>query len=213
MPDDSLALVIYVSYEYLAVQQLGVLFLGLHGLFDELLYADVPEFRELPGAAAARLRIETVATGDSITVSVVQGVTQIAGSADPSLVGVASGLAALSGAGMLLLRLLHRAEDLRAKWLRNSRENDERELDLAGKRLDLLGKELQLSDRVAELARNREAILGDTLAVLAEQAPDRPSAQQEALAERLRPHLDAIAHLVYDDNISTVRVTVPRQAR
>jgi hypothetical protein len=209
--DDHSALTVYISYQYLAAQQLGTLLLELHGLFDELLYADTPEFRQLPSAPAARLRVESVVTGNSITISVVQGVTQMVGSADPTMVGVASGLATLSAAGMLLLRMLHRAEDLRAKWLRDSRENDRQRLELAGKKIDLLGKELQLSAHVAEAARNRQAIFADTVQVLAEQAPNRQPTQQEILAERLVPHLDAIAQVAYDENINTMRVTVPKQ--
>lgn len=213
MPDDPPVLTIYLGYEYLAVQQLGILLLELHGLFDELLYADAPVFRDLPSAPAARLRVETVVTGESITISVVQGVTQVVASADPSVVGIASGMAALSAAGMLLLRLLHRAEDLRAKWLRDSRENDRQHLELDGKRLELRSREMELNASMAESAQNRRAVLLDTLAVLAEQVPDRDPAQQEALAERLMPHLDAIAQIASDENIHTTRVTVPKQGR
>jgi hypothetical protein len=211
VPDDSPVLTIYVGYEYLAVQQLGILLLELHGLFDELLYADRPVFRELPSAPAARLRIETVMTGESITISLVQGVTQVVGSTDPSVVGIASGMAALSGAGMLLLRLLHRVEDLRAKWRRDNRENDRQQLELAEKRLELRSRELELNVRMADAAQNRQAVLLDTLAVLAELAPDRDPVQQEALAERLMPHLDALAQVASDQNIHTMRVTVPEQ--
>jgi len=213
VPDDSPVLTIYVSYEYLAVQQLGTLLLELDGLFDELLYADAPDLRELPSAPAARLRIQTVVTGESITVSVIQGVTQIAGSADPSMVGIASGMAALSAAGMLLLRLLHRAEDLRAKWLRDSRENDQQHLELARKRLELRGRELELNASMADAAQSRRSAFLVTLAVLAEQAPSRDPDQQEALAERLMPHLEAIARIAGDENIRTIRVTAPKPGR
>lgn len=211
MPDDSPVLTVYVGYQYLAAQQMGILLVELHGLFDELLYADRPIFRELPSAPAARLRIETVVTGESITISLVQGVTQLMGSADPSMVGIASGMAALSGVGMLLLRLLHRAEDLRAKWLRDSRENDRQQLELAEKRLDLRSRELELNARGADAAQSRRAALLDTLAVLNELAPGRDPDQQEALAERLMPHLDAVAQIASDENIHTMRVTVPKQ--
>lgn len=210
MADDLPALSLYLDYEYLAAQQFGDLLLGLHGVFDELLYADSPVLRHLPTAPAARLRIKTVETGSSITVYVIQGVTQMVGSADPSLVGVASGLTALAAAGTLIMRLLHRAEDLRAKWLRDNRANEQQQLDVAAKRLDVFSKELQLRE-LAGTKQNQQARLEDTLAVLAEQNPDRNPEQQSALAGRLTPHLDAIARIMYDDNIREMRVTLPRK--
>ncbi len=209
MADEMSALRIYIDYEYLAAQQLGELLLGVHGLFDDLLYADAPYLRELPSAPAARLRIETVETGGSITVSVVHGITQLVGSADPALVSVTSGLAALVATGSLVLRLLNRAEDLRAKWLRDHRIDEHHKLELADKQLDVIGKGLELR-ALAETAQSRQLSLEDTKAVLAEQAPNRPPDQQDALAERLKPHLDAIAQIIYDDNIRRVSITLPR---
>jgi hypothetical protein len=55
MPANASDLSVYLEYEYLAARQLGGLLLGLHGVYDELLYADAPFLRQLPTAPAARL--------------------------------------------------------------------------------------------------------------------------------------------------------------
>jgi hypothetical protein len=210
MPEEASALRIYIDYDYLAAQQLGDLLIGLHGLFDEILYADAPYLRQLPSAPAARLRIQRIDTGNSVTVYLMQGITQVVKSADPTLVSVTSGTAALAAAGTLILRLLRRAEDLRAKWQHDSRLDEQRKIELAGKRLDLAGKELELR-ALAESEQNRRMRLADAKAVLDQQTPNRDPQQQEVLAERLAPHLDAIAQLVYDENIRRIEVTLPHE--
>lgn len=209
VPDETSTLSIYIDYEYLAAQQFGELLIGLHGVFDEFLYADAPYLRQLPSAPAARLRIETVEIGNSLTVYLVHGITQLVGAADPALVRVASGMAALTATGALVIRLLRRAEDLRAKYMSDSRADERARLEIAEKRLDLAGKGLELRASAAEIEQIQQTRLADTKAVLAEQAPDRQPEQQDVLAVRLMPHLDAIARIMTDDNIRAMRITLP----
>lgn len=211
MPDDPPATTIYIGYEYLAAEQLGILLTELHRMFDKVLYADRPAFRTLPDAPEARLRIETVVTGDSITIAVVQGITQVIGSADPAMAGIVGGAAALYVVGRLLLGILNRIEALRARVLRDNRENDRGHLELDAKRLELLGQQQELTARPTAELDSPRADLSDMLVVLEAAAPDRSHARQLALAERLKPHLDAIAQIASDENIHIVRVTVPEQ--
>jgi hypothetical protein len=112
--------------------------------------------------------------------------------------------------GTLLLRLLSRAEDLRAKWRHDNRTDEYQKLELAEKRLDVIGRELELR-AFARTAENRQLRLEDTKAVIVEQIPNRPAEQQDALAEQLMPNLDAIAEVMCDDNIRRVRIALPRQ--
>lgn len=209
MPANASDLSVYLEYEYLAARQLGGLLLGLHGVYDELLYADAPFLRQLPTAPAARLRIDTVETGSSVTVYLAHGITQLTASADPSLVGLASGMAALTATGALILRILHRFEDLRAKVMRDSRENERAQIELADKRLDLAAKVLELSVSLGEVEQVKRAQLAEVKTVLAEQTPDRTPDQQDALAARLMPHLDAIAQVVSEESIRAVRIVLP----
>jgi hypothetical protein len=209
MPANASDLSVYLEYEYLAAQQLGGLLLGLHGVYDELLYADAPFLRQLPTAPAARLRIDTVETGSSVTVYLAHGITQLTASADPSLVGLASGMAALTATGALILRILHRFEDLRAKVMRDSRENERAQIELADKRLDLAAKVLELSVSLGEVEQVKRAQLAEVKTVLAEQTPDRTPDQQDALAARLMSHLDAIAQVVSEESIRAVRIVLP----
>jgi hypothetical protein len=212
MSADSPTLNVYIAYEYLAAQQFGELLLGLQGVYDELLYADAPFLRQLPSAPAARLRIETIETGNSVTVYLAHGITQLVGSADPSLVRAAGGVAALTATGTLIMRLFHRAEDLRAKFLRDSRANEREQIEIASKKLDLAGKARELGASAAEIEQIRQASLAEVTTALAEQAPGRPPAQQDALAERLMPYLETIARIVADENIREVRITPPDPA-
>lgn len=208
MPEDRAVLSVYLDYEYLAAQQLGDLLLGLHGVFDELLYADAPYLRQLPSAPAARLRIETVETGNSVTVYLAHGITQLVGSADPALVRVMSGAVALTATGRLVIRLLHRAEDLRAKILRDNRADERAQLELAEQRLELAGKGLELRAAAAEMER-RQVLQEDVRAALAQVVPDRQPDQQAALAERLTAPLELIIRTVDSDNIRSTRITLP----
>jgi hypothetical protein len=202
---------IYIGYEYLAAEQLGILLIELHRMFDEVLYADRPAFRTLPDAPEARLRIETVVTGESITIAVVQGITQVIGSADPAMAGIVGGAAAVYVVGLLLLGILNRIAALRARVLRDNRENDRGHLDLDAKRLELLGQQQELIATPTAESDSPRADLSDMLVVLETAAPDRSHDRQLALAERLKPHLDAIVQIASDENIHIVRVTVPEQ--
>jgi hypothetical protein len=208
VPEGTVALSFYIDYEYLAAQQLGDLLLGLHGVFDDLLYADEPYLRQLPSAPAARLRIQAIETGNSMTVYLVHGVTQLVGAADPALVSVASGAATLTATGMLILRLLHRAEDLRGKYLRDSRADEQAQLDLADKRLDLARKSLELRAATAELEQ-RQLRVEDVKTILAKQDPNRQPEQRSALAEQLMPSLELIVRTIDSDNIRSARITLP----
>jgi hypothetical protein len=205
VPDDAPAMRVYLDYDYLAAQQLGELLVGLHGLFDEIQYAGAPYLRQLPTAAAARLRIEAAETGRSITVTLVPGLTQLVASADPALVSVVSGAAVLAAVGTAIMRVLSRAEGLRAKWRHDNRVDEMERLEIADKRLDVIAKERAL----AGLEQDRHRRLSDTRAVLGEHLPERAAQQHDALAERLLPHLDAIAAILGDDNIRGVRITLP----
>jgi hypothetical protein len=207
MPDHVPAIRVYLDYDYLAAQQLGEFLLGLHGLFDEVQYAAAPHLRQLPSAPAARLRIETAETGGSITLSLVAGVTQLVGSADPALVSVLSGVTVLTIVGTAITRVLSRAEDLRAKWRHDNRVDEVERLEIADKRLDVIAKGRALAD----LEQDRQSRLNDTKAVLTEYLPARPAEQQDALAERLVPHLDAIVRIIGDDNIRGVQIALPGQ--
>jgi hypothetical protein len=207
MPEEAPAIRIYLDYDYLAAQQLGQLLLGMHGLFDEIQYADAPYLRQLPSAPAARLRIEHAETGGSIVVSFVHGVTQLVGSADPALVSVVSGVTALTATGTLIVRLLSRTEDLRAKWRHNHRVDEIERLEVADKQLDVIAKGRAL----ANMGEDPQFRLDETRAVLAEYFPARPAERQATLAERLAPHLDAITQIIGDDNIRGVQITLPHQ--
>lgn len=209
MPANASTLSVYIDYDYLAAEQLGGLLLGLHGVYEELLYADAPFMRELPGASAARLRIDTVETGNSVTVHLAQGITQLVGSADPSLVQVAGSTAALTATGVLILRFAHSFENLRAKIMRNSRTNELAEIEVADKRIDLAAKAREASTSRAEVERAERPRLAEVEVALADQAPDRTPAQRAALAERLMPRLDAIALILAEGNIREVRITLP----
>ena len=211
MPDDPPVMTIYIGYEYLAAEQLGILLIELHRMFDEVLYADRPSFRTLPDAPEARLRIETVVTGESITMAFVQGITQVIGSADPAMTGVVGGAAALYVVGRLLLGTLNRIEALRARVLRDNMEHDRGRLDLDARRLEILSQQQELIARPTAELDSPRADLSDMLTVLETAAPGRSRDGHLALAERLKPHLDAIAQIVSDENIHIARVTVPEQ--
>jgi len=207
MPEEAPAIRVHLGYDYLAADQLGRFLLGMHGLFDEIQYADAPYLRQLPSASAARLRIEYAVTGSSITVSLVHGVTQLVGSADPALVSVVSGVTALTATGTLIVRLISRTEDLRAKWRHDNRMDELERLDVADRQLDVIAKGRAL----AGMEKGPQSRLNETEAVLVEYFPARPAEQQASLAERLAPHLDAITQIIGDDNIRSVQITVPRQ--
>jgi hypothetical protein len=210
MVDAASELRIYIDYEYLAVQQLGELLVELNELFDKILYAEAPYLRDLSSAPAARLRIASVVTGESITVCVTQGVMQVIGSSDPALVRVVGGAGALVVLGRLVIRLLSRVVDLRAKWRHDNRADESQQLELAEKRLDLIGKGLELRSLI-EAEQSRQLMIQDTMEILTEQLPDRSPAQLEALAEQLKPHVSAFMRTVSDPNIRRVDVTLAPQ--
>jgi hypothetical protein len=209
MPANASDLSVYLGYEYLAAEQLGGLLLGLHGVYDELLYADEPVMRQLPGGPAARLRIAAVETGNSVTVYLAQGITQLVGSADPSLIQVAASTAALTATGALILRFAHGLEKLRAKIMSDNRTNELAEIDVADKRMDLAIKAREAGASRGEVERAERPRLADVEVVLAEQTPARTPAQRAALAQRLLPRLDAIALILAEENIREVRITLP----
>jgi hypothetical protein len=209
MPANASALSVYLDYEYLAAQQLGGLLLGTHGVYDELFYADAPFWRQLPNAPAARLRIDTVETGNSVTVFLAQGITQLVGSADQPLVQVASSTAALTATGALILRFLHGWVNLRAKITRTSREHKLAQIEVADKGLDLAIKARDAGISLAEVERVERPRLAQVEAILSGQAPGRTPDQRAALARRLMPHLDAIALVLAEENIREVRITLP----
>jgi hypothetical protein len=204
---------IYIDYEYLAAEQLGTLLAGLHGLFDEILYADFPAFRTLPNAPRARLRIETVATGNSITLSLVPGITQVVTAPGMAMTQLAGGAAALFGVARLVLGLAGKMETLRAKVLRDNRENELGKLEVKAKNLEVQSKQQELIPRPAAEPEFPRTDLSDILAVLQTMAPDRSRDQQEALAERLKPPLDMIIQVVSDKNIRIVRVNISGQRK
>jgi hypothetical protein len=206
MPDNRSALSIYLDYDYLTARQLGGLLLDMHGVFDGLLYIDAPWLRHLKYEQEASLRISAVDTTSSVTVYLVQGITQVVGSADPGLVATVSGVAALTTMGTLMLRMLNRAEELRAKFLQDNRANEARQLELKEKRLALQGQELKLSAR-AELERGQRVT--DAKAVLAEQYPGLSPAQRDALSEQLWPHLESILELTQAENVRRIEITLP----
>jgi hypothetical protein len=80
-------------------------------------------------------------------------------------------------------------------------------LEIADKRLEVIAKGRALADP----DQDRQARLNDTKAILTEYIPEQPVQQRDALAERLLPHLDAIAHIIGADNIRGVQITLPGQ--
>src|SRR5580658_4704557 len=160
MTEEAETLRIYIDYDYLAAEQLGGLLSQLHEIYSTILYSEAPYMRQLPSAPQARLRVDAINTGGSILISLVQGVTQVVGSSDPMLIGVTSGIAALGTAGTIILRLLSRSLDVRAKWRRGDREDeaarielDSRHLDLESHRLEVLGKQLEFRARAENQVR------------------------------------------------------------
>ena len=217
MTEEADALRIYIDYDYLAAEQLSELLFRVHDIYSEaLLYSEAPHLRQLPTAPQARLRVDAINTGGSVTVYLVQGITQVVASSDPTLVGITSGIVALAATSMVILRVLSRSLDVRAKWRRDDREDaarrielDSRSLDLESKRLDVLGKELELRTRAEAQVHEQKEIV---LQTLAEQFPKRIPEQRDKLADQLAPHLDAITRLMSEDNIRQVSITPPNNA-
>lgn len=208
---------IYIDYDYLAAEQLGELLSRVHEVYSAILYSEAPYMRRLPSAPQARLRVDAINTGGSVLISLVQGVTQVVGSSDPALIGITSGIAALGATGTVILRILSRSLDVRAKWRRGDREDeaarielDSRRLDLETHRLEVLGKELEFRARAESQIHeydHREVLRQ----VLAEQFPQRLPQQREELADQLTASLDAIIQQLSQDNIRRVSVTPPDQ--
>lgn len=210
MTEETEVLRIYIDYDYLAAEQLGELLLRVHEIYADILYSESPYLRQLPTAPQARLRVDAVNTGGSVVVSLVQGITQVLASSDPTLVGVTGGIAALAATGTIILRVLSRSLDVRAKWRRDDREDEARRIELESRRLDVLGKELELNARAEALIRqhdNREIVLQ----VLTEQFPALPPQQQDELANQVIPRLNAIEQVLSEDNIRQVSITPPEQ--
>jgi hypothetical protein len=216
MTEEAEALRIYIDYDYLAAEQLSELLFRVHDIYSDILYSEAPHLRQLPTAPQARLRVDAINTGGSVTVYLVQGITQVVASSDPTLVGITSGIVALAATSMVILRVLSRSLDVRAKWRRDDREDaarrielDSRSLDLESKRLDVLGKELELRTRAEAQVHEQKEIV---LQTLAEQFPKRIPEQRDKLADQLAPHLDAITRLMSEDNIRQVSITPPNNA-
>jgi hypothetical protein len=218
MTEEAGILRIYIDYDYLAAEQLGELLIRVHEIYSTILYSEAPYMRQLPSAPQARLRVDAINTGGSVLVSLVQGVTQVIASSDPTLVGVTSGIAALGATGTIILRILSRSLDVRAKWRRGDREDeaariqlDSRRLDLEAQRLEFLGKELEFRARAENQTRGHE-YRDIVRQVLAEQFPQRLPQQREELADQVTPIVDAIIQQFSQDNIRQVSVSAPDQS-
>lgn len=210
MTEDAETLRIYIDYEYLAAGQLGELLIRLHEIYSTILYSEAPQLRQLPSAPQARLRVDAINTGGSVLMSLAQGINQVMASSDPTLVGVTSGIAALGATGTIILRILSRSLDVRAKWRRGDREDEAMRIQLDSQRLDVSGQELELRARAEAQIREHE-YTGIVRQVLAEQFPERPPQQRDELADQIVPRLDAIIQQLSQDNILQVSVTPPDQ--
>jgi hypothetical protein len=211
MADDPSALHIHIRFDYLNAQQLGRLLLGLDGIYEDVLYAEAPHLKGLPSSGQARLRVGTVRTGNSITVEVVQGITQVAASADPTLVGIASGAGTLLTLGLLLTRFLRSAigvldarEDLRDKKVRNQLEHERQRIEIDGLHLTLRGlADIERSERIRRQ-------LEDVNLVLSEQVPQLTPARREELATDVQQRLQAVERVFGSANIQRVSIALPR---
>jgi hypothetical protein len=208
MTEEAEVLRIYIDYEYLAAEQLGELLVGVHEIYNDILYSETQHLRQLPTAPQARVRVDAINTGGSVVVSLVQGITQVVGSSNPMLVGVTSGVAALAATSKIILRGLSRSLDVRDKWRRGDREDEAKRLELDSRRIENLGKELEVRARAE--AQNRERDDREiVLQVLAEQFSALSQQQRDELADQLVPRLEAITRVLSEDNIRQVSITPP----
>lgn len=210
MTDATPQLRLYIEYEYLAAQQLGELLAQLHLLFDELQYAEAPYLRQLSSTPAARLRVASAATGESITVYLAQGIMQLVKSSDPALTTIVGGTTGLVVLGRLLIPLLNRIGALRAQWRRDNRTDEYQRLQVTEKEIEVKGKEFELRQHI-EAQQARQIMLQETMEILTEQFPARTAVQREELAAHLQPHLDAFIRTASEPNIRRVEVTLPAQ--
>jgi hypothetical protein len=220
MTEEAEALRIYIDYDYLAAEQLAELLFRVHEIYSDILYSETPHLRQLPTAPQARLRVDTINTGGSVTVYLVQGITQVVASSDPTLVGVTTDVVALAATGTIILRVLSRWLDVRAKWRRGDRENEarrieneagrielsSRSLDVESKRLDLLRKGLELRAHAEAQIHEHQEIIQQAVD---EQLPELSPQQRDGLASQLAPHLEALARLASEDNIRQISITPP----
>jgi hypothetical protein len=207
MPDEQ-RLTIYVSYdEYLNARQLSGLLESLDSLYDILRYASSPQLRGLlPRPANTELRIAAVATGNSITIQVVEGVTQLVQSMDPALAGTIAGAPAVVALGALMYRILDKSEQLIHRTMTNKIERESSRTELAASRAEL-------EHRKQELARHEFVVaLHDAAALMQGQVPavtptDNHSSSYSAMSTEAMPALEQFLRVVEATNIRHVRIT------
>jgi hypothetical protein len=133
---------------YLTARTLGELLICVDEIYDDVLYAQAPHYRALPGADAARLRVRGAAPG-SLIVDLVSGATQVIQATDPALKATIAGVPALAALAKMVRTAVDWGLEVRGRVREQNHQTEIQRLELTERRLELLGQTNQMLTELA----------------------------------------------------------------
>ena len=208
---------IYLRYEYITTRQVGDLLTSLSTLYNGLRFASLPDLREVPPNRANELRVDSVRTGDSIIIEVIEGIDQIVKSLDPTLATTIAATPPLAALWGLLYRLVDKTEALVNRGLTNRIERGQASADLVSRRQELELRKREIEHRTQEMAREEYIrALHDAAALAQGQIPQvTPPRDQvsyySTMASEAAPALDQLIAIVLAANVLEMRIPPPAE--